>query len=207
MSAHANTYRKFIVGLTGGIGSGKSEVARRFKSLGIDVFDADEVARVVVREGEPALAQIAEHFGADILLPTGALNRARLREIIFAEPDAKRWLEALLHPLINREVRQRLAEADSPYSILMSPLLLETEQHQLVDRILVVDTSEAEQQARASLRDNIRAGQIQAIMATQLGRQERLARAQDIIDNHGDLSALNEQVAALHQQYLALSND
>jgi dephospho-CoA kinase len=205
MASHSNSHRKLVVGLTGGIGSGKSEVARRFQSLGIEVVDADEMARVVVETGQPALAQIARHFGRDILTPGGELNRPRLREIIFSNPDEKQWLETLLHPLINREIRARLAAAARPYAILASPLLLETQQHRLVDRILVVDTSEAEQLTRASRRDSNSREQIEAIMASQTPRPERLARAHDVLDNSGDLNQLDAQVAILHQQYLQLA--
>lgn len=196
--------KKLIIGLTGGIGSGKSEVSRRFQSLGIVVVDADEVARLVVEPDQPALIRIAEHFGTSILLTDGRLNRALLREIIFSQPEEKRWLEALLHPLINQRIRQELADADSPYVILSSPLLLETRLHELVTRLLVIDASEALQVARASARDGNSTAQIEAIMATQLSRTARLARADDIIHNHGDLLELADQVNVLHQNYLTL---
>lgn len=197
--------KTLIIGLTGGIGSGKSEVSRRFQSLGIVVVDADEVARLVVEPGQPALAAIAEHFGGDILSRDGRLNRALLRKIIFSDPEEKRWLEGLLHPLINQEIRRQLASADSPYAILSSPLLLETRQHELVDRILVIDASEALQVARASSRDGNTIEQIEAIMATQLNREMRISKADDIIHNHGDLPELDQQVNALHQKYMALT--
>ena len=197
--------RKLIIGLTGGIGSGKSEVSRRFQSLGIVVVDADEVARLVVEPGQAALADIATHFGSHIVSVDGRLNRALLRKIIFSQPEEKRWLEALLHPLINQEIRQQLADATSPYTMLSSPLLLETRQHELVDRILVIDASEALQVARAGSRDGNSSEQIKAIMATQLSREARNSRADDIIHNHGDLLELDEQVNTLHQQYMALT--
>lgn len=197
--------RKLIIGLTGGIGSGKSEVSRRFQSLGIVVVDADEVARLVVEPGQAALADIATHFGSHIVSVDGRLNRALLRKIIFSQPEEKRWLEALLHPLINQEIRQQLADATSPYTMLSSPLLLETRQHELVDRILVIDASEALQVARAGSRDGNSSEQIKAIMATQLSREARNSLADDIIHNHGDLLELDEQVNTLHQQYMALT--
>lgn len=197
--------KKLIIGLTGGIGSGKSEVSRRFQSLGITVVDADEVARLVVEPGQPALADIAAHFGVDILLSDGRLNRANLRNIIFSSPEEKQWLEALLHPLINQEIRRQLVNAESPYVILSSPLLLETHQHELADRILVIDASEALQIARASSRDGNTIEQIEAIMATQLNREARITRADDLIHNHGDLPELDQQVNALHQKYMALT--
>ena len=197
--------RKLIIGLTGGIGSGKSEVSRRFQSLGIVVVDADEVARLVVEPGQAALADIATHFGSHIVSVDGRLNRALLRKIIFSQPEEKRWLEALLHPLINQEIRQQLADATSPYTMLSSPLLLETRQHELVDRILVIDASEALQVARAGSRDGNSSEQIKAIMATQLSREARNSLADDIIHNHGDLLELDEQVNTLHQQYMAVT--
>ena len=197
--------KKLIIGLTGGIGSGKSEVSRRFQSLGIVVVDADEVARLVVEPGQPALAAIAAHFGIDILLSDGRLNRAALRNVIFSNPEEKQWLEGLLHPLINLEIRRQLAIANSPYAILSSPLLLETRQHELADRILVIDASEALQIARASSRDGNTRGQIEAIMATQLNREMRISKADDIIHNHGNLPELDQQVNALHQKYMGLT--
>jgi dephospho-CoA kinase len=194
-----------IIGLTGGIGSGKSEASKRFTERGILVVDADVVAREVVKPGEPALQEIATHFGPDILDADGNLNRAKLREVIFSNPTEKHWLESLLHPIINAEIRRQLAGTTSPYSILASPLLLETRQFQLVDRILVVDASEQHQLERASKRDKNNEAQIKAIMQTQLSRQERCARATDIIQNHGSIDELDVQVEKLHQFYLELA--
>lgn len=196
---------KLIIGLTGGIGSGKSEVSKRFEALSIDVIDADQIARDVVALGTEGLANIAKHFGSHILLGDGTLDRAKLREIIFTEPDEKIWLEQELHPRINQLIRSKLAASSSPYCILSSPLLLETNQHLLVNRILVVDTSELLQLERASQRDQTKHEQIHAIMATQLSRAERCGRATDIIQNHADLSALDEQVEKLHLLYLELA--
>lgn len=196
---------KLIVGLTGGIGSGKSEVSRRFALLGIDIIDADEEARSVVALGSEALKQIHAHFGDAILLADGTLNRAALREIIFTNPAEKNWLEQLLHPIINTAIRTKLVKSSSAYALLSSPLLLETTQHQLVDRVLVVDTSEQLQLERASARDKNNQAQIEAIMATQLSRQERCSRANDIIQNHGDIDELDEQVQKLHQLYCEIA--
>lgn len=194
------------MGLTGGIGSGKSEVSRRFQLRGVTVVDADEMARVVVEPGEPALVEIAQRFGTNILNAAGELDRAQLRAIIFSNPDQKHWLENLLHPLINARVRFELGRSHtSPYAILSSPLLLETSQHTLVDRILVIDASEDLQITRASLRDKNNIAQIKAIMATQLPRETRLEKADDIIHNHGDLLELDTQVDQLHQKYLFLA--
>lgn len=194
-----------IVGLTGGIGSGKSEVSARFAKLGIMIVDADVMAREVVEPGTDALTQISFHFGKEILNAGGSLNRSKLRETIFANAAEKQWLESLLHPIINASIRQQLANSTSVYSILASPLLLETQQFQLVNRILVVDTSEELQIKRASLRDKNNEAQIKAIMQTQLSRQDRCARADDIILNHGDIHELDEQIEKLHQSYLALA--
>jgi dephospho-CoA kinase len=194
-----------IIGLTGGIGSGKSEASKRFAERGIVVVDADLVAREVVEPDRAALTQIAAHFGPDILDTTGHLNRSKLREIIFSDPAEKQWLELLLHPIINAEIRHQLANATSVYAILASPLLLETQQFQLVDRILVIDTSEQLQIERASYRDKNNEAQIKAIMQTQLSRQERCARATDIIQNHGNITELDAQVEKLHQLYLELA--
>lgn len=194
-----------IVGLTGGIGSGKSEVSARFSKRGIVIVDADVVARQVVEPGSDALMQISIHFGNEILDAAGNLNRSKLRETIFANPAEKQWLESLLHPIINANIRHQLVSSTSAYTILASPLLLETQQFQLVNRILVVDANEQLQIERASLRDKNNETQIKAIMQTQLSRQERCARADDIIQNHGDLHELDEQVEALHKFYLTLA--
>lgn len=197
--------QKMIVGLTGGIGSGKSEVSSRFEALGIQVVDADVVAREVVAIGKPALNQIAEHFGPDILMPEGSLDRKKLRELIFENPAEKFWLENLLHPIIRAETIHQLSLSKSPYTILSSPLLLETNQHELVDRILVVDAEEGLQVARASVRDASNNEQIERIMATQMSRSLRCSKADDIIHNHGDLQELEQQVQALHSHYLKLA--
>ena len=177
----------FTVGLTGGIGSGKSAVAQLFRQRGITVVDADQAARAAVLPGSPALAKIRAHFGAAVLKEDGSLNRAWLREAVFADPEQRQWLEALLHPAIAVLIDEALANAASPYAILESPLLLETSQHTLVNRILVVDVSEATQVARAIQRDGGDEAQIRAIMDAQISRYGRLGRA------------------ALHQRYLALA--
>ena len=195
----------FVVGLTGGIGSGKSAVANCFRQLGITVVNADDASRGVVEPGSTALAAIAGHFGPGILLADGSLDRAALRARIFADAAAKQWLEALLHPLIAEWIAQRLAEAQGPYAILESPLLLETSQHERVQRVLVVDVPEQVQIARATARDANSQAQIKAIIASQLPRQERLARADDVLDNSGDLASLPAKVASLHQRYLAMA--
>lgn len=194
-----------FVGLTGGIGSGKSEVGRLFAELGVRVVDADEVAREVVEPGRPALVQVVERFGPDVLSSDQTLDRRKLRDIVFAQPGEREWLEALLHPLINTEIRSQLAQAAGPYALLMSPLLLETKQDEWMDRVLVVDAPEAEQVARVSRRDGVADEQIAAIMTRQTRREERLARADDVIENHLALEHLQPQVRTLDELYRALA--
>jgi len=193
-----------IVGLTGGIGSGKSEVSRRFENLGIDVIDADVIARDVVSIGKPALNKIAEHFGQQILNTDKTLNRGKLRELIFNNQSEKKWLEDLLHPLVRTEIISQLNKSKSAYQILSSPLLLETSQQDIVDRILVVDADESLQISRAMQRDANNPDQIKKIMSTQMDRSKRCAKADDIISNHGDLDELDAQVKQLHSFYVNL---
>lgn len=194
---------KMIIGLTGGIGSGKSAAATLFAAQGIDLVDTDLLSREVVEPGSSALGQISAHFGEEILNDDGNLNRAKLREQIFANPSEKAWLEALLHPLINDLMRRRLNACKSPYCLLVSPLLLETEQAKFVDRILVIDVSEETQLSRTLQRDGSNRDTIKAIIASQISRKERLARADDIISNEDGLDALEEAVIAQHRRYLA----
>lgn len=195
----------YIVGLTGGIGSGKSAVAARFRARGILVVDADQAARAVVEPGTPALAAIAEHFGTGVIQADGTLDRAALRRLVFDDAEERRWLEQLLHPRIGEWLRARLAEAPGPYAILESPLLFEGTQHRMVQRSLLVDVPEEVQVARAAARDGNSPEQIRAIMAAQLSREERRARADDCIDNSGPPEALDAQVEALHRRYVALA--
>lgn len=195
---------EFIVGLTGGIGSGKSAAADCFRELGIELVDTDILAREVVEPGTTALDAIASRFGGSILKPDASLDRAQLRERIFADPEAKEWLEALLHPLINQLIIDRLAACDSPYCLLVSPLLLETRQSELADRVLVIDVSREIQLARTLLRDGSSEQTVEAIIASQIGRKERLARADDVIRNEGDLKELQAAVKAQHLLYLAM---
>jgi dephospho-CoA kinase len=194
----------FIVGLTGGIGSGKSAAADCFRSLGITVVDADVCARIVVEPNKPVLKTIVEHFGSEILQADGTLDRAALRQKIFADEAERKWLEALLHPLIFEEMWSQLQSAPSSYAILESPLLIETGQQAICQRTLVIDAPEAFQLARATARDNNSAAQVKAIMAAQASREQRLAKADDVIVNDGGLAHLHMQVEALHQKYLAL---
>jgi dephospho-CoA kinase len=194
----------WILGLTGGIGSGKSAAAQCFVDLGVHLVDADNAARWVVEPGRPALAQIAEHFGPSVLQADGTLNRSALRELIFKDPLQRVWLESLLHPLIREEIRQYLARAESAYTILVSPLLLETSQHQMVQRVLVIDVPESVQIQRTVLRDKTNEEQVRAILKAQASRDERLSRADDVIVNDRDPAWLKSEVERLHHFYLTL---
>ncbi len=197
----------FVVGLTGGIGSGKTAVSDRLRALGIDIIDADVVARQVVEPQTQALLQIQGHFGDDILQADGRLDRARLRRIIFSDPAEKAWLEQLLHPLIRAEVSRQLKNAQSPYALFVSPLLIEAGQTAFCDRVLVVDTAEASQLDRTTIRDKNSVEQVRNIMATQLSRQQRLESATDVIDNSGSMQQLDEAVTALHRKFLAMAEE
>jgi dephospho-CoA kinase len=187
-----------IVGLTGGIGSGKSAVSAQLQALGILVVDADQVAREVVLVGSPALHSIAKHFGTQILHHDGCLNRAALRQQIFANKTQRQWLEALLHPLIGVAIKEQLAGATSLYAVLESPLLLETAQHKTTDFVVVVDASESLQRQRACQRDGSTKLQIDAIISSQMPRQQRLDKAHWVLDNQHDLDHLSAQVLKLH---------
>ncbi|MBD2859751.1 dephospho-CoA kinase [Spongiibacter sp. KMU-158] len=195
---------KMIIGLTGGIGSGKTAVSDRFAAHGISIVDADVISRVVVEPGRPALEKIRDHFGTDILLEDGNLDRAQLRQKIFSSPTDKQWLESLLHPLIAEETLRQLSEAQSPYAIYVSPLLVESNQKGFCQRLLVVDVSEETQLQRTIARDSNDAEQVKRIIASQASREQRLALADDIIVNDSDLKSLHEKVDAMHQSYLAL---
>ena len=195
----------FVVGLTGGIGSGKSTVAEMFTALEIDLVDADVAAREVVAPGTPALAEIVEHFGLDILMADGSLDRRGLRRVIFHHEQEKHWLETLLHPLIRGWLTQQISNRRSAYCLLVSPLLLETGQAELVDRILVVDVSVETQIARTLARDGGEERTVRAIIAAQIGRSQRLEHGDDIIDNELPVHPLRQRVKTLHQQYLAMA--
>ncbi|MEE3267891.1 MAG: dephospho-CoA kinase [Pseudomonadota bacterium] len=192
-----------IVGLTGGIGSGKSTVARAFGSLGIGWVDADDVAREVVMPGEPALAAISEHFGNDVLHADGTLNRAALRSIVFDNPAERKWLESVTHPRVRERILVHLErlQRQSPYVLLVSPLLFESGQDKLVDRTVVVDVPLELQLSRTRARDDVSEAQVHAILAAQLPREERLTKANDVIDNSGDHASMMQQVTQLDQHY------
>ena len=195
----------FVVGLTGGIGSGKSAVSRRFERLGVTVVDADLVAREVVEPGTLALARIRHHFGESVIQADDSLDRTALRHIVFNDPEARRWLESLLHPLIGERILQQLDQAPGPYAILVSPLLVESGYTSICNRILVVDVPEAVQLERTLRRDPSSADEVRRIMATQASREHRLEAADDVIDNSGDEAVLDRRVEALHEHYRTLS--
>lgn len=216
------------VGLTGGIASGKTSVTQEFARLGAQIIDADLVAREVITPGTHAARQISEHFGRAIINSDGQLDRAKLRHIIFTDPDEKAWLESLIHPLVRAEIARQLQgeinedpqahnqgdpkERDRKipntiaYRILVSPLLFETRQDLLVDRTLVIDVPETLQKERAMARDNNSADLISAIMANQLKREQRLSRADDVIDNSGDFAQTQTAIHKLHLYYQQLAH-
>ena len=198
-------FTPWILGLTGGIGSGKSAAAERFVELGVHLVDADQAARWVVEPGRPALASIVERFGPGVLLDDGQLDRAALRQLIFADPAQRQWLEALLHPLIGQEIFSYLAKAQSPYAVYVSPLLIESGQYRKVQRVLVIDAPQALQVQRTLQRDNTSPEQVQAILQAQLTRDERLRHADDVVVNDRDLAWLHSEVERLHHFYLTLS--
>ena len=192
-----------VVGLTGGIGSGKTAVSDAFARRGAAVIDTDLIARELVEPGQPALAEIRARFGAEILIGDGRLDRRRLRRLIFTDPRARADLETILHPRIDAAVRERLAAVDTPYAIVVIPLLTETGgQRGYLDRVLVVDVPERLQIERVMARDVVGAAQARQALAAQAGRAERLALADDVIHNDTSLAALDRQVEALHQSYL-----
>jgi dephospho-CoA kinase len=213
-----------VVGLTGGIGSGKSTVARLFGEHGVHWVDADDVAREVVEPGTPALERISEHFGKTILTSEGALDRAQLRGIVFEKPEERVWLEGLLHPIIRGELVRQLncprplsdtsdrpspspargegGEYELPYVLLVSPLLLETDQHELVDRIIVIDVPKNVQLERTMARDTNSREQVERIIAAQMSREDRLAQADEVVNNDRPLDDVTRQVRELHERLL-----
>ena len=193
---------RFILGLTGGIGSGKSAASYWFEKQGITVVDADIVAREIVAVGQPALSAIQQTFGDQVILPDGTLNRAGLREIIFQSDDARKQLEEITHPAIRKSIIEQLNSASSPYVILVSPLLFETNQHELVEHTLLIDAPAELQIKRATQRDGQNTAQIEKIIAAQLPREKKQSLANDIVLNDGDLEHLYAQLEPLHQTYL-----
>ena len=195
-----------IIGLTGGIASGKTTVADLFQEhFNIDIVDADIVAREVVAVGSDGLRQITEHFCEAILLEDGTLNRAKLREQIFSNPEDKAWLNALLHPMIRNKIEEGLTNIRSPYGLLVAPLLIENQMQGMADRVLIVDVPTEVQIQRTMNRDNVSEEQVKAILKSQASREQRLAIADDVIKNHTKNQDLLPQITDLHQKYLAIS--
>ncbi len=197
--------RPLFVGLTGGIASGKSAVSDAFAALGATIVDTDVIAREVVTPGSPALDEIREQFGGEVLATDGSLDRARMRELVFAEPARRRELEAILHPRIRTETLRRAAAATTPYVIVVVPLMVETGFDRLVDHLIVVDVPEAVQRERLMARDAHDAAQAQRILDAQADRQTRLARGDDVIYNAGALADTQAQVARLHARLLEVA--
>ena len=191
-----------IIGLTGGIGSGKTAVSDIFEELGIRVVDADLASRVVVEKGRPSLEEIAKHFGQGILTEAGELDRAKLREIIFNSDEEKNWLESLLHPVIAKQIQEELKASSSPYTILVSPLLLETNQKDFCNKVLVVDVPVETQIERTLKRDDVSLEQVQSIIKAQISRDKRLELADEVIVNDKSLEDLQLAVSKLHQQFI-----
>lgn len=195
-----------MVVLTGGIAAGKTAVSDRFAALGVPVIDTDRIAHAVVAPGQPALARIVEAFGAAFLDADGRLNRRRMREAIFADAERKSRLEGILHPIIAEEALRAINALHAPYCILVIPLYTESSRWPFVNRVLVVDADEATQIERVMARDGIDLAQAEAILRAQASRKERLALADDVIDNSSSLDQLHDQVEALHQEYLDLAS-
>jgi dephospho-CoA kinase len=195
----------FVVGLTGGISSGKSTVAKLFAEHGVPTINADQIARDLVQPDSVALTRIADQFGQDILTAEGELDRAKLRSLVFANADRRLWLENLLHPMITAERNRRIAAMTAPYVIVEIPLLLEKGLQGEVNRVLAVDLPETLQIDRASARDGATEASVLAIMATQVSAGQRRLQADDLIDNSGDLDQLRAQVEGLHSRYLKLA--
>ena len=197
---------KLIIGLTGGIGSGKTTVTNAFAKLGVDIIDADIIAREVVVAGSAALISIEQHFGKDFILDDGQLNRKLLRQKVFSDEASKQWLNNLLHPLIRTAIINQTKEATSPYCILVAPLLIENQLLKLVDRVLVIDVLEQTQITRTMQRDGNIEEQVKSVMASQISRNKRLAAADDIIDNDSTtLAEIESLVAKLDKKYLTLT--
>lgn len=194
----------WLLGLTGGIGSGKSAAAAHFSALGVSLVDADDAARWVVEPGRPALREITQRFGDAILLPDGTLDRSALRQRVFEDSAQRRWLEELLHPLIRKEIQDYLSRATSPYAILVSPLLIESGQYKTMQRVLLIDVPLQLQLERSMHRDQASEEQIRAILKVQTSREERLRHADDVLLNDRDPAWLRSEVERLHNFYLTL---
>tara|TARA_B100000579_G_scaffold19293_2_gene13604 strand:+ start:2493 stop:3089 length:597 start_codon:yes stop_codon:yes gene_type:complete len=196
----------FVVGLTGGIGSGKTVASDRFEELGVKVVDADIASRVVVENGQPALYSIEGKFGSDVISDDGSLNRAKLREIIFKDNEAKSWLEALLHPLIAKHISDEISRATSKYAVLVSPLLFETSQFEMCNRTLLIDVSKEAQILRTAARDNVSRSQVEKIISSQMDRDQKINKADDVIVNDGEINDLISKIDDIHQKYIEIAD-
>jgi dephospho-CoA kinase len=199
--------RPFVVGVTGGIGSGKTTVCREFQKLGAPMIDTDQVAREVVAPGTPGLAAVVAAFGPEVLTADGQLDRRRVRQLVFATPELRLRLEGILHPLIRQATDAQVAAAGYPYCLVCIPLLVERGGGNRVDRVLVIDCPPEVQTARVMVRDELTAPEVAAIMRSQASREDRLAAAHDVLENSGDIANLRPSIAALHARYLQLADE
>ena len=193
-----------IIGLTGGIGSGKSVASDKFKSLGITIVDADVASRTVVEPGKPALKEIEDHFGSGIITAEGKLDRNKLREIIATDPEERKWLESVLHPKIGEQITKEISESTSVYTLFVAPLLLETNSQEMCSRVVVVDVPKDVQIRRTAKRDKVSPNQVEQMVAAQMEREKRLEKADDVLLNSGTIEDLEKQVEELHKKYIQM---
>ena len=193
-----------IIGLTGGIGSGKSVASDKFKSLGITIVDADVASRTVVEPGKPALKEIEDHFGSGIITAEGKLDRNNLREIIATDPEERKWLESVLHPKIGEQITKEISESTSVYTLFVAPLLLETNSQEMCSRVVVVDVPKEVQIQRTAKRDKVSPNQVEQMVAAQMEREKRLEKADDVLLNSGTIEDLEKQVEELHKKYIQM---
>ena len=194
-----------IIGLTGGIGSGKSVASDKFKSLGITIVDADVASRTVVEPGKPALKEIEDHFGSGIITAEGKLDRNNLREIIATDPEERKWLESVTHPKIGEQITKEISESTSVYTLFVAPLLLETNSQEMCSRIIVVDVPKDVQIQRTAKRDKVSSNQVEQMVAAQMKREKRLEKADDVLLNNGTIEDLEKQVEELHKKYIQMA--
>ena len=193
-----------IIGLTGGIGSGKSVASDKFASLGITVVDADVASRTVVEPGMPALKEIESHFGPEIITGDGQLDRTKLREIIASDAEERKWLESVLHPRIGEQIAKEISESTSPYTLFVAPLLLETNSQVMCARVVVVDVPKEVQVERTAERDEVSTDQVEQMVSAQMEREKRLGKADDVLVNTGTIEELEKKVEELHEKYLQM---
>jgi len=193
-----------IIGLTGGIGSGKSVASDKFKSLGITIVDADVASRTVVEPGKPALKEIEDHFGSGIITAEGKLDRNNLREIIATDPEERKWLESVTHPKIGEQITKEISESTSLYTLFVAPLLLETNSQEMCSRVVVVDVPKDVQIQRTAKRDKVSPNQVEQMVAAQMEREKRLEKADDVLLNSGTIEDLEKQVEELHKKYIQM---